>query len=231
MQTDYDDEVCFRAVQKIRDLSLRQGDAPFFLTVSFTQPPRPVGDPAALLGSLRRARDRASRRRAPATRARPTPHSLRLRDMIGLDERPLGEAESGGPGTATTPRSATSTSASARCSTRSPRPASTADTLVVFTADHGELLGERGLWYKMSFLEGSARVPLIVRGPGACRGRVDRRPSRSSTSPPRSPRLRAHRPARPRFEGREPLAALRGRSAGRARRSASTSPRACGRPR
>ena len=41
MQTDYDDEVCFRAVQKIRDLSLREGDAPFFLTVSFTNPHDP----------------------------------------------------------------------------------------------------------------------------------------------------------------------------------------------
>ena len=41
MQTDYDDEVCFRAVQKIRDLSLRPGDRPFFLTVSFTNPHDP----------------------------------------------------------------------------------------------------------------------------------------------------------------------------------------------
>ena len=41
MQTDYDDEVCFRAVQKIRDLSLRSGERPFFLTVSFTNPHDP----------------------------------------------------------------------------------------------------------------------------------------------------------------------------------------------
>ena len=33
-------------------------------------------------------------------------------------------------------------------------------------ADHGEMLGERGLWYKMNFHEGASRVPLIVHAPG-----------------------------------------------------------------
>jgi choline-sulfatase len=39
------------------------------------------------------------------------------------------------------------------------------DTIVIVTSDHGDMLGERGLWYKMSFFEGSARVPLIVSAP------------------------------------------------------------------
>jgi choline-sulfatase len=39
------------------------------------------------------------------------------------------------------------------------------DTVVVLLADHGDMLGERGLWYKMSFFEGSCRVPLVVHAP------------------------------------------------------------------
>jgi len=39
------------------------------------------------------------------------------------------------------------------------------ETVVIVTSDHGEMLGERGAWYKMSFFEGAARVPLIVRAP------------------------------------------------------------------
>jgi choline-sulfatase len=39
------------------------------------------------------------------------------------------------------------------------------DTIVVLTSDHGEMLGERGLWYKMSFFEDACRVPLVVANP------------------------------------------------------------------
>ncbi|MGI9246389.1 MAG: sulfatase-like hydrolase/transferase, partial [Steroidobacteraceae bacterium] len=40
-----------------------------------------------------------------------------------------------------------------------------ADTVIVLLADHGDMLGERGLWYKMNFFEGAARIPLIVHAP------------------------------------------------------------------
>ena len=40
------------------------------------------------------------------------------------------------------------------------------NTLVVYTTDHGEMLGEHGLRGKFCFFDGSARLPLIARLPG-----------------------------------------------------------------
>ena len=36
----------------------------------------------------------------------------------------------------------------------------------MFSGDHGDMLGERGLWYKMHWFEMAARVPLLVCAPG-----------------------------------------------------------------
>jgi choline-sulfatase len=40
------------------------------------------------------------------------------------------------------------------------------DTLVVYSSDHGEQLGEHGLWWKQTFYEDSVKVPAIVSCPG-----------------------------------------------------------------
>jgi len=45
------------------------------------------------------------------------------------------------------------------------------DTVVVVTSDHGDMLGERGLWYKMVFFERAIRVPLVFAGPGIPAGK------------------------------------------------------------
>ena len=44
------------------------------------------------------------------------------------------------------------------------------NTIVIHTSDHGESLGEHGLWRKMNFFEQSARVPLQVSWPGVIDG-------------------------------------------------------------
>ncbi len=33
------------------------------------------------------------------------------------------------------------------------------NTIIIFTVDHGDMLDEKGLWYKMDFFEHSARLP------------------------------------------------------------------------
>lgn len=45
----------------------------------------------------------------------------------------------------------------------------TQNTLVIFTADHGEMLGSHGLVSKMVFHEEAVHVPLLMRMPGAIR--------------------------------------------------------------
>lgn len=47
------------------------------------------------------------------------------------------------------------------------------EAIILFVSDHGDMLGERGLWFKMNFFEGSARVPLMVAAPGLTPGLID----------------------------------------------------------
>jgi choline-sulfatase len=49
------------------------------------------------------------------------------------------------------------------------------DTLVIYTSDHGELLGEHALLQKRAFFEGACRVPCLLRWPGRLMSGVSRR--------------------------------------------------------
>ncbi|MFT5267213.1 MAG: choline-sulfatase [Acidimicrobiales bacterium] len=163
-QLDYDDDVGFRAVRKLRDLARTKDERPFMMTASFTHPHDPyvarqefwdlyddVEIPMPSVG--------------PLDEKRVDPHSARLRKVIGADETQITNDQI----------MAARRAYLANCSYVDHWIGELLDTLeyhgladdtiVIFTADHGDMLGERGLWYKMNFFEHSARVPLIVHAP------------------------------------------------------------------
>lgn len=164
-QIDFDDEVAFRAVRKVYDLGRSRDTRPFFLTVSFTNPHDPYACPKEHwdryadvdinmpeVGYLpEEALDRHSRRLRDAYQQHPgaaTEEQVRdarrayygqlsyIDDKIGRIRTALADA-----GLAE-------------------------NTVIMFTSDHGDMLGEKGLWYKMSFFEQSVRVPFVVHCPG-----------------------------------------------------------------
>ncbi|MHB1568112.1 MAG: choline-sulfatase, partial [Solirubrobacteraceae bacterium] len=173
MQVDYDDEVCFRATRKLYDLARHRPEQPFFLFVSFTSPHDPWELPARYWERYRREEIDD-----PAVPVLPLdeidPHSRRLRAMCQVDDARL------------TPEQVRRArhgyyAAISYVDERigevlgALRDSGLGDrTTVLFCADHGEMLGERGLWYKMSFLEQSARIPLLVRRPPALGGAPSR---------------------------------------------------------
>lgn len=46
------------------------------------------------------------------------------------------------------------------------------DTLIIYLSDHGDMTGDHYLWRKSYAYQASARIPMLVRGPGAARGTV-----------------------------------------------------------
>ncbi len=162
MQTDYDEEVAFAATRKLYEIARHRPDQPFLLFASFTNPHDPWEVPERCWARYERAEVPL-----PAVASLPLdevdPHSRRLRAMCRVDEAELSDDQ------IRRARHAYFAAVSylderigevlgaLRDSGLQDR------TTVVFCADHGEMLGERGLWYKMAFFEQSARVPLIVR--------------------------------------------------------------------
>ena len=163
-QMDFDEEVGFAARQKIYDIARDSDERPFCMIVSMTHPHDPftMADPYW----SRYADAEIDMPRVPAAVSADDPHAARLRHVCGQDLQTVTEEN-----------------------TRDARHAYYAaisyfddhvgallgalgesgfadNTIVMVLADHGEMLGERGLWFKMNFHEGAARIPLIVHAPG-----------------------------------------------------------------
>ena len=95
-----------------------------------------------------------------------TPHEARLRHVCDMDAADVTDAQVRNARRAYYGAISYVDEQHRRGSATALRQTGLADnTLIVVTSDHGEMLGERGLWYKMSFFEGERRVPLIVHAP------------------------------------------------------------------
>jgi choline-sulfatase len=173
MQQDYDDEVAFAGTRKLLDLAREGGERPFFLVVSFTHP----HDPWELHPRWWELYER-SEIDVPAVPRMPLadadPHSRRLREMCGSEEVELDDERVRLARHAYYAAVAYLDDRVGAVLGALGDAGFADDTIVVFCADHGEMLGERGLWYKMSFFEPSARVPLFVSVPGTSSGGVRR---------------------------------------------------------
>ena len=162
MQTDYDQEVAFVAARKLYEIARHRPDQPFLLFASFTNPHDPWEVPERFWSRYARAEIPD-----PVVGSLPLdqadPHSRRLRAMCRVDEAELSDEQIR---RARHGYFAAISYVDERIGEMlgALRDSGLQDrTTVLFCADHGEMLGERGLWYKMSFFEQSARVPLIVR--------------------------------------------------------------------
>lgn len=161
-QMEYDDEVAHHAKMKLYDLS-RGGDArPWCLTVSFTHP----HDPYVVrkkYWDLYNDCDHLMPEIGPIPYADQDAHSKRILDANDRDNFTITDDN--------IKRSRQAYFANISYiddkvgeilqtleDTRQ-------DATIIFVSDHGDMLGERGLWFKMSFYEGSSRVPLMICAP------------------------------------------------------------------
>jgi choline-sulfatase len=164
-QIDFDEEVAFQAERRIYDLARMDDRRPFLLLASFTHPHDPY-----TIGRPYWERYDPAEIDLPRVPANPLdelePHSRRIARSIGLEryemtEERIRNARRAYYGAISYIDDKLGGLLDALAVTGLAE-----DTIVIFAADHGDMLGERGLWYKMTFFEWAARVPLIVHEPG-----------------------------------------------------------------
>jgi choline-sulfatase len=172
LQIDYDDEVEFHAIRWLYDRARDTDRQPFLLTVSFTSPHDPyVARPE--FWNLYKT-DRID---MPSVGPRPNnlldAHSRRLRSHYSIDEVTLSDNQIR---RARHGYYASISYVDAKLGALRDvlwRTGLAENTVIVFTSDHGDMMGEHGLWYKKCFFEWALRVPMIVSGPGLTRRVVE----------------------------------------------------------
>lgn len=164
-QMEYDDEVAYNATRKLYDLSRRQDDRPWCLTVSFTHPHDPYV-------ARRKFWDLYEDCPAldPEVGAIPfdeqDPHSQRLLKACDYDAFEITPEQVRRARRGYFANISYIDEKVGEILDVLERGRMTEDTIILFVSDHGDMLGERGLWFKMCFFDGSSRVPLMIAAPG-----------------------------------------------------------------
>ena len=165
MQMDHDEAVLARSVSWLRGLPRGRDRRPFFLAVSFTHPHEPY--------FARREyweRYRHEDIPMPATPLLPEPardlHSRRMLAHHGLLEGDITDGHVRTARHAYLANCAWLDDMVGALLAALEAAGAAQDTAILFTSDHGDMLGERGLWFKKHFFDHAARVPLILHAPG-----------------------------------------------------------------
>ncbi|WP_346894083.1 choline-sulfatase [uncultured Roseibium sp.] len=163
-QMEYDDDVAFQAVRKIYDYGRGKYDRPWMMTVSFTHPHDPYVARKKYWDLYEDCEHLL-----PEVPAIPyeehDAHSKRIFDANDWRSFAISEEDIRRSRRAYFANISYLDDKIGEILTALDAMRMTEDTLIVFVSDHGDMLGERGLWFKMTFFEGSSRVPLMVAAP------------------------------------------------------------------
>lgn len=164
-QLDFDDETGYCALRHLRAMARDDDPRPFCMMVSFTHPHDPYVTRPHYWNLYEGARIDMPRTPLLAPEAT-DPHSLRLRHVCAMDGVTITDAHVRrarrayyGNVSYVDDWVGSLTGALQECGLAD-------DTVTILLSDHGDMLGERGMWYKMSFFENSVRIPLIIHAPG-----------------------------------------------------------------
>jgi choline-sulfatase len=168
-QLDYDEEVQFRALERLRHFARRDGaQQPLFLCVSFTQPHDPYA-PAQEYWDRYEGRD-IKMPSKPPEESSPTVWDRWVNAYQGVDMVDTGEDVVRRLRRAYYGMVSYIDDKLGQIVAELERLGLSDDTVVIFTSDHGDMLGEHGMFFKRTFREWSARVPLFLAGPGIAHG-------------------------------------------------------------
>jgi len=167
---DYDEEVAFRALTGIRAMGRGDDDRPTLLCVSFNGPHYPFSAPQRYWdlyddGDV----DVPSLPEGYQDDDHPTVQWVRAATHM---EEPVPEDICRRARHATLGRVTMIDDYLGRILRELQEAGMADDTIVLYTSDHGDMMGEHGLWFKCTHYEWSSRVPLVMSGPGIARGRT-----------------------------------------------------------